>query len=106
MPQGPLFVSESKAQGISTKLNIAAAAGATLVKGSPGRVMQLTVNTASTGAITVYDSATVAGAATANIVYQSPAVMALGTIVVLDFPCLSGIVVTAGTGSVVAVSYN
>jgi hypothetical protein len=104
MPQGALAISSEPYQGGSSKLNLAAAS-TTLIKASGGRIMQINVNVASTGAFSVYDSSTTAGTAASNLVYASSAVVALGTIVDVDFPCSSGIVVVNGAGSVLAVSY-
>ena len=90
--------------GQQSALNLAA--GANLVKATAGRIFSLNVNTAGTaGTLAVYDSATTAGAAAANLVWEGSATTAQGTVIVLNFPCANGIVVTAPTGGVVAVSY-
>lgn len=82
------------------------AAGANLVRAGQGRVFQINVNTAGTaGTFAVYDSATTAGAAASNLIWEGSATTAQGSVVVLNFPYQNGLVVTAPTGGVVAVSY-
>jgi hypothetical protein len=79
--------------GSLSKLN---QTGTFLVKGSAGTAAALVVN----------DVATTGGVATANIVASlTSAQAAVGTTIPLDFPCLAGIVVQAGT-AVVAVSFD
>jgi hypothetical protein len=104
MPQGALPISIETFQGGSTKLNLPAST-VSLVKASAGRIMQININTVLSAALTVYDSSTTAGTAASNIVYVSAATAAAGTILVLDFPVVNGIVVgLAGTGAA-SVSY-
>jgi len=106
MPQGALAISSEPFQGGSSKLNLTTAGGAVLVKASAGRIMQVNVNAAAAAAFTVYDSATTAGTAATNQIYATTSAVPAGTIIPLDFPVSSGIVVVpAGTGTVLAVSY-
>jgi hypothetical protein len=89
--------------GSMNKLN---QTGTFLVKGSPGRICKIVAVSGTAAALTVNDVATTAGVATANIVATfTSAQMAAGSILNLDFPCLAGVVVQAGT-NVVAVSFD
>lgn len=92
--------------GSMNKLNVTAA---TVIKGSAGRVCKVSVITAATaGTFGIYDAATTGSAATTNAVYPvfTASWPAAGTVIPLDFPCLTGIVVNPGTGGVVAVSFD
>lgn len=89
--------------GSMNKLN---QTGTFLVKGSAGRICKISAVSGTAAALTVNDVATTGGVATANIVATfTSAQMAAGSIINLDFPCLAGIVVQAGT-NVVAVSFD
>lgn len=77
---------------------------ATLVKGSPGRLVRIVVTGTITGNLTANDAATTGAAAASNLIF-SAATPAAGTVYVLDWPCANGIVVTPGTAGSVAVSY-
>ncbi|WP_244136426.1 hypothetical protein [Burkholderia sp. BCC0405] len=77
----------------------------TAVKTSPGRVVKVVVNVASSTAVKVYDVATTGGAAAANLIYAGPTTSVVGTIIPLDWPCATGIVVDPGTGGTVSVNY-
>lgn len=91
--------------GSLSALNLTA--GAHLVKASAGRIAKLVVNTVgSAGTLSVNDSATAAGAAASNLVWAGVDTTAAGTVIVLDWPCANGIVVTVPTGGVVAVSFS
>ena len=70
---------------------------------SERRIARVNVLVAGTAPGSVNDAATVALAALANQVFVVPNVA--GTYY-LDFPMLSGIVITPGTGQTVAVSYD
>jgi hypothetical protein len=85
-------------QGLFTSLNITAA---TVIKASPGRLVRISVIVAG-AAGTANDCTTTGAAAAANEVAVIPA--AIGP-VLLDWPCLTGIVVAPGAGQTVAVSY-
>lgn len=91
--------------GSLNKLNVTAS---TVIKASAGRVCKVTVVAAATaGTFGVYDVATTGAAATANALLQYTAAWpAVGTVIALDFPCASGIVVNPGTGGQVAVSFD
>lgn len=75
--------------------------GSFVVKAVPGVVHTLAVNT--TGAIKVYDCATTGTAAAGTLIFGS-ATLAVG-VYKLDFPCLVGLTVIAGSG-VVSLSYD
>jgi hypothetical protein len=97
-------------QGKNAALNIAAAtivnqgAGPGLYNTGPkGRVQRVSVITAGSTAGGVFDSATVAGAVTANQLAVIP--NTVGTYLV-DMPFFAGLAVIPGTGQVLAVSYD
>jgi hypothetical protein len=91
--------------GSLNKLNVTAA---TVIKPSAGRACKVTVVAVATaGTFGVYDVATTGAAATANAIVQyTTGYPAVGSILALDFPCLTGIVVNPGTGGQVSVSYD
>jgi len=89
--------------GSSNKLNITAI---TVVKATAGRICKVNVNAANSTAVKVYDCATTGAAAAANLIYAGPATGVAGTVVPLDFPCLTGIVVDPGTAGAVSVSFD
>lgn len=101
MPQGPIAVSNANlvTQGAKNSLNITAAR---VVKAGPGTLLAVTVIVAGSAAGTINDLAANSGVAAANQVYTIP--NAAGTYQI-GFPCLTGIVVTPGTGQTLAVSY-
>jgi hypothetical protein len=101
MPQAPFSIVTSPTQGTKSVLNISAA---TLIEAGPGRIMQVVNNGAAVG-FSAYDSATVAGAGAANLIYTSSATLAIGSVVTLDIPYTNGLVVTPISTGVVAVSY-
>lgn len=75
----------------------------TIVKPTPGMICRLNVLAAGSGTGTVNDCTATAAAVTANEIAQIP--QTVGPIA-LEFPCLSGIVVTPGTGQQLSVSYQ
>ena len=85
-------------QGLSTALNITAA---TVIKASAGRLARINVIVAG-AAGTANDCATTGAVASANQVAVIPAVV--GPLLV-DWPCVSGIVVAPGAGQTIAVSW-
>jgi hypothetical protein len=91
--------------GSANKLNVTAS---TVIKASAGRVCKVTVVAVATaGTFGVYDIATTGAAATTNAIVQyTTGYPAVGTIIPLDFPCLTGIVVNPGTGGQVSVSFD
>lgn len=89
--------------GSANRLNVTAI---TAVKASAGRVGKVVINAANSTAVKVYDCATTGAAAASNLIYAGPATGVVGTVVPLDFPCATGIVVDPGTGGVVAVSFD
>ncbi len=112
MPQSPLSIishgSMIFGQGISSALNVTAAS---VIKATPGRVVRITVLgvVGTAGALTVNDCATVATATAANEIFTLAFGSATpGTIITLDFPCQTGIVISAvptGGTPLFAVSY-
>lgn len=92
--------------GSMNKYNITAAGA--VVKAAPGRVCKITVQTATTGGtFSVNDCATVGAAAIGNqILGFGAAWPAVGTVITLDWPCTTGIVVIPGTAGVVSVSFD
>jgi hypothetical protein len=92
--------------GSLNKYNITAAGA--VVKATPGRICKITVQTASTGGtFSVNDCATVGAAAIGNqILGFAAAWPAVGTVINLDWPCTTGIVVIPGTAGVVSVSFD
>lgn len=97
------FVQNLRPSGTQSKLNVTAPA---VVKASNGVLSKIVVTVATTTAITLNDSATVAGAAASNAIYTSPAVLAVGTVIPLDFPCKNGIVVGTMASGAVAISFG
>lgn len=88
--------------GQKTLLNITAA---TVVKTGPGRIVRLSV--LATSAFTINDCATVAAAGQANAIYTSPVGGALaGTIITLDCPLTTGLVVAAAGAIGLSISYS
>lgn len=81
--------------GNSSKLNITAAV---VVKATPGRLRKIVVVApgSGSGALTVNDCATTGAAAAANAILSVPfGSMTAGQVFNLDWPCSTGIVVSA-----------
>jgi hypothetical protein len=95
------FPVDQYATSVGTALNITTA---TLVKGSPGRLVKISVTVAgSTTPGSANDAASVGAASAANQILSIP--NAVGEIAV-DWPCLAGIVITpGGGGQTLAVSF-
>lgn len=89
-------------QGAFSRLNLAAAGGAQLVKVGKVRAARVSVIVAGSAAGGVFDAATTGAAATANQIFVIPNTVGIYT---LDWPVNNGLVVTPGTGQTVAVSY-
>ena len=96
MPQtAPINSTDIYANGVQTTLDITAAA---VIKASPGHIGKIVVVAPGTtsGSLVVNDSATTAGAATANqILNIAFGSMTAGQVISLGFPCKNGIVVSA-----------
>ena len=88
-------------QGSASALNLTA--GAHVIKATPGRICRIFVNTAGSAAGSVNDCATTGAVAAANLVANVPATAG---VIVVDAPCATGIVVTAGTGQVLSVTFD
>ena len=87
-------------QGLSSTLNLTAAA---VVKPVTGRVQRVVVLVAGSAAGAVYDSNSTGSNTAANQVASIPNVVGS---YLIDFPCAQGIVVVPGTGQTLAVSYD
>jgi len=92
--------------GLSATYNVGAAA---VIKATGGRLCKIVVNTAptSSGALTVNDCATVAAAAAANQIASIPyGSLTAGQVITLDWPCSTGIVISAVGGGTPAYSVS
>lgn len=85
--------------GSGSTMNITAA---TVVKAGPGRLVRLNVIAAGAAAGAIYDAASTSGNTAANQTFAIP--NAIGTYY-LDWPHLTGIVITPGSGQTISVSY-
>jgi hypothetical protein len=92
-------VGQSIVEGRQSALNLSVA---TVVKPAPGRVARVIVTTAG-AAGSLYDASTQAGALPANLIAAVPAT--LGPIV-LNWPCLAGILYVPGAAQVASISYE
>ena len=99
MPQGP-FQNVILSSALHSSLNISAA---TLVKPTNGFAVKVSVTVAGSAAGAIYDSASIAGAGTANLIAVIPDVAGTYSI---EFPFANGLVVSPGTGQTVSISYN
>lgn len=118
MPQNPLLVYTSvnslgqgrpqkvdgqgnalTGKGLLTAFNMSAA---TDVKATPGRVLKISVLVAGSVAGSINDSS-VANKAAGNQIYSIPNTVGVYDI---DWPCLTAISVSPGTGQTVALSYD
>lgn len=103
---GPINVAEGYPGGASAALNVTAAA---VLKAAPGVCVRISVITAgSAGTLAINDCTTTGAAATANQFYNGlNASLTQGAVVELDWPCGSGITVSAvPTGSVLAIAFT
>jgi hypothetical protein len=96
-PKVPLGV--DNIPGAQTALNITAA---TVIQASPGRLARIHVIVAGSAVGSASDAAAVADVAAGNQIATIPNTVGVYDV---DWPCLSGIVVTPGTGQTVAVAY-
>lgn len=101
MPQNPIA---PRPGGSQSALNVSAP---TVVKATPGTLVRITVLTAATaGTFGAYDAATTGSAATANAIVQyASGYPAVGSVIYLQWPCNTGIVVNPGTGGAVSVAF-
>jgi hypothetical protein len=88
-----VFVTNPTA-GTKNALGVTAAA---VIKAGAGRVSKISVLgvVGTGGALTINDCAAVADAAVGNQVFTTAGTVAVGTVIALDFPCVTGIVVSA-----------
>lgn len=83
--------------GSLNKLNVT---GTTVIKAAAGRICKINIMVVPSVTVTVNDCATTGAVATANQVCAIPVASApAGTLISLDFPCLTGIVLVLGTGT-------
>ena len=87
--------------GTSNKYNITAA---TVVKATPGRLIRVSVVVAGSAAGTANDCITTGAAAVGNQICSIPATAA--DVIILEWPCTTGIVIVPGTGQTLAVSFS
>ena len=91
-----------------TKSTLAVAA-ASIIKATPGRLARIIINgvVGTGGALTLNDCATVGAAAAGNVVYTTVGTIPVGTVVNLDWPFQTGIVVSAvPTGGTVSIAIS
>lgn len=97
------YIRQGKGSALSiTAATVVSTVPADFARGQ-ARLCRVNVLVAGTAAGSVNDAATVAAVATANLVYVIP--NTLGPVLV-DFPIMSGIVVTPGAGQTVAITYD
>lgn len=91
--------------GRNSYLNINSA---TVVKPNPGRVFSVSIIASGSTASTVNDCLTTATSGDATQILTIPSGTVAGTVYTMygGWPCLQGIVVAPGTGSVLAVSFS
>lgn len=85
--------------------------GAQVVKATPGRCCKIVIGgTVGTGGtLTINDCTTTGAAAATNQIFTTAGTVAVGTVISLDWPCASGIVVSAfptGGSPTVNISFN
>lgn len=79
-------------------------AGTFTLKGTPGRLVMVTVTASSTGAVTFYDNATTNSG---TILLAVPASAAVGTVYAVSLPAANGItVILAASPSTVTVGWS
>jgi hypothetical protein len=96
---GPVAASPGLPGGTHAALNVTAA---TVIKAAAGILNKITCSVA--GSITISDTTTTGGGTATNLVWSGS--LTAGQVLVLDWPCGTGITVTALTTAVVAVSYS
>lgn len=89
------------AECVNSSLNITA--GVILLKSTAGKVGKIIVNTAGSAPGSVSDCSTTGAVAAGNLIFTIP--NTVGTYP-LNFPAKVGIVITAGTGQVLSVSFD
>lgn len=101
MPQNPIV---PRPGGSQSALNVSVP---TAVKTSSGTLVRITVLTAATGGtFGAYDTAAPGTAAAANAIVQyASGYPAVGSVIYLQWPCNTGIVVNPGTGGAVSVAF-
>lgn len=85
---------------------VASGAANTVVKAAPGRIRNITVTTAGSGAgnVLIYDNASTNSGV---VVAMIPATIAVGTFYAFWMPCANGIVIqNVSSGPVLTVSYD
>ena len=84
---------------LTSNINTSAA----VIKASAGRVGKVFVNTAGSAAGSISNVATTGGVAASNLLFNIPNTAGVYDI---DAPCSAGIVVTPGSGQVLAISWT
>jgi hypothetical protein len=70
---------------------------------TPGFIATVSITVAGSAAGSINDSSTVGGASASNAIMALPNTIG---VILIRWPCSSGIVVTPGTGQTVSVSYS
>jgi hypothetical protein len=100
---GELLVADTQGADTTT-LNVSVATALATVPGVVGKVV---VNAPGTGAAGgVYDTTATSLAGAANLIASLPTTNGAGSVLSLDFPFLTGLVLETATGAVYAVSYT
>lgn len=97
---GPVALSQRMPGGDKAALNVTAA---TVIKGTPGVCVSVSVVVAGTAAGAAYDNNATTGNSSANQFGTLPDIV--GTYE-FDWPCGTGITLVPGTGQTLAVSYS
>lgn len=96
---GPALFPPGNPGGVRAAYDVAATG---VIKATGGILSKVTCQTA--GSLTLNDSATTGAAAITNQIWSGS--LTAGQVLVLDWPCVSGIVVSALTSAVVSISYT
>lgn len=104
MAQSPAWASDSGTY-VAGKHSVLDITAAILVRGSPGRLVSISVLVAGTTVGSANDSASISGASAANQIAVIPEAVTAEPLVI-NWPCANGIVITPGTGQTLAVSYS
>lgn len=80
------------------------AAGTTVLKAGPGRVVMVAVTASAAGVVTIYDNAS---AGSGTVLFATPASPTVGTVYSVNLPAANGItVVAASTPSSVTIGWS
>lgn len=98
-PVGPITVPPGLPGGISAALDVTAP---TVIKSAPGVLASVVCVVA--GSATINDTATTAAATTANQIWSGS--MVAGQVLVLNWPCGTGITVSAVTTAQLSIAFS